>query len=119
MRYIILVLISIGNPHSGSRLGGYLPIWNLKKGPFETSDHLCLTIGGFPIEIETQISKLSYFYFIKIAKLYVISLLILVSILIGNPPYISPNYIELFHFSKWPIDPKNGEPLGCRIKIVI
>ena len=88
--------------------------------------------GGFPIEIETKISKLikysdnylseikythmdtliqtdqtlirwifdrnrntnkqayyiqlSYFYIIKISKLYVISLLILVSISIGNPP---------------------------------
>ena len=45
--------------------------------------------GGFPIEIETKISRLitySYFYVIKIAKLYVISFLILVSISIGNPP---------------------------------
>ena len=41
-----------------------------------------LTKGGFPIEIETQISKLMTY----IAKLYVISLLILVSISIGNPP---------------------------------
>ena len=43
-------------------------------------------LGRFPIEIEAQISKLSYLYIMKIAKLYVISLLILVSILIGNPP---------------------------------
>ena len=42
--------------------------------------------GGFPIEIETQISKLSYFYTIKIAKLYEISKLISVSILSGNRP---------------------------------
>ena len=31
--------------------------------------------------------QLSYFYIIKIAKLYVISLLMCVSITIGNPPY--------------------------------
>ena len=46
--------------------------------------------GGFPIEIETQISNLItciyiIIYIIKIAKLYVISLLILFSILIGSP----------------------------------
>ena len=45
-----------------------------------------LSIGGFPIEIETQISKLiAYFCIIKIAKLLLISLLILVSISIRNP----------------------------------
>ena len=50
--------------------------------------------GGFPIEIEIKISKLitnSLAIFIirtKISKLYVISLLIRVSISIGNPPYI-------------------------------
>ena len=43
-----------------------------------------MPIGGFPIEIETQISKLithslaDFILNIKIAKLYVISLLILV-----------------------------------------
>ena len=51
------------------------------------------TIDGFPIEIETKISKLitynlAIFYNINIAKLYLISLLICVSISIGNPPYV-------------------------------
>ena len=48
-----------------------------------------LTKGGFPIETETQISKLMTY----IAKLYVISLLILVSISIGNPPKVPINSI--------------------------
>ena len=49
--------------------------------------------GGFPIKIGTQIRflityrlALSYFYSIKIAKLYVISKLIWDSISIGNSP---------------------------------
>ena len=37
-----------------------------------------------------SIQYLSYFYTIKIAKLYEISILILVSILIGNPPIGKP-----------------------------
>ena len=56
---------------------------NIEKMPF---------LGGFPIEIETKISKLiSYFYNIKIALLYVISLFICVSISIGNPPLQGPS----------------------------
>ena len=50
------------------------------------------TWGGFPIEIESQISLLiTYSLVIKIAKLYVISKLIWVTILIGNPPNFSKN----------------------------
>ena len=57
-------------------------------------------IGGFPIKLKTQISKLityslAIFYNIKIATLYVISLLICVSISIGNPTHsneIAPNH---------------------------
>ena len=52
---------------------------------------------GFPIEIETQISKLityslAIFYIIKIDKLYIMRLLILVSISIGNPPKIESEF---------------------------
>ena len=49
----------------------------------QNNDSMTLAIGGFLIEIETQISKLitilhiaKLFYIIKITKLHVISLLI-------------------------------------------
>ena len=51
-------------------------------------------VGGFPIEIETRISMLItyilaiFVHIIEIAKLFVIILLILVSISIGNPPRV-------------------------------
>ena len=53
---------------------------------------LPLSLGGFPIEIESQINNLIYIaifiYEKAIAKLYEINKLICVSILIGNPPSI-------------------------------
>ena len=60
-----------------------------------------MSIGGFPIEIETKISNLSYFHNTKIAKLYVISLRICVSISIGNPPYETNNLLLLKSDKFW------------------
>ena len=46
-----------------------------------------LILGEFPIKIESQISMLGHIHTIEIAKLHVISRLIWVSILIGNPQF--------------------------------
>ena len=60
-----------------------------------------LRLGVFPNEIETQIrqfttyTQLSYFYSIRIAKLYVISYLIWISILIGNRPLLTNCIVPL------------------------
>ena len=54
---------------------------------FHSTSDPCTPLGGFPIEIETQISKLITYSF-TIYFHYKISLLILVSILIGNPPNV-------------------------------
>ena len=71
---------------------------------------------GFPMENESRISllitKFSYFYTIKIAKLYEISRLISVSILIGNPPsLIQKNYINS--------PSKKSKTINCLIQCTI